>query len=61
MNKYAAFGVYLLKASSEDVLKGDLKHKKTASRRSTTLLLIALIIRYFCSLVPGAGLEPAQP
>ena len=27
----------------------------------TTLLLIALIIRYFCSLVPGAGLEPAQP
>ena len=34
---------------------------KTASRRSTTLLLIALIIRYFYSLVPGAGLEPAQP
>ena len=27
----------------------------------TTLLLIALIIRYFCSSVPGAGLEPAQP
>lgn len=27
----------------------------------TTLLLIALIIRYFHSLVPGAGLEPAQP
>lgn len=28
MNKYAAFGIYLLKASSEDVLNGDLKHKK---------------------------------
>lgn len=27
----------------------------------TTLLLIALIILEFISLVPGAGLEPAQP
>lgn len=44
-----------------DVRNGIGRNKKTASRRSTTLLLIALIIRYFRSLVPGAGLEPAQP
>lgn len=40
---------------------GDFKAQKNRLSAVTTLLLIALIIRYFYSLVPGAGLEPAQP
>jgi hypothetical protein len=60
MNIYAAFRFYLLKASSEDVLKGDFGHKKTAFRRSRHYYLL-LVILEFIFLVPGAGLEPAQP
>ncbi|KGA50480.1 hypothetical protein DJ58_4411 [Yersinia frederiksenii ATCC 33641] len=41
-------------------MKGDFRHKKTASRRLTTYSYYFVLLR-FVSMVPGAGLEPAQP
>lgn len=44
-----------------DVRKGVFQTQKNRLAAADDITTIALIIRYFYSLVPGAGLEPAQP
>ena len=49
------------KTGREKSWKGEFQAQKNRLPAVTTLLLIALIILEFIFLVPGAGLEPAQP